>query len=190
MDNKTIGRLFMAGFAFLAAAGGVWAWGYYVGTAKHEGEVNLLRAQNVSYKEDLSLLREENKSLSIQVLTNSVPNKVALHENVVETENPPEAIGSAKPGDVNKGPHIDEISLNVGSYAALLNENLLITLVGVEFVSNPFRHVVTANIGTPGKENLTIKAVDPGYRVVYEGYEVRVLSSSTGHARFSAAEMP
>ena len=91
--------------------------------------------------------------------------------------------------DTHEEVAVERYSLNVGETANSLDGKILITLSGVEFVPNPFRHVVSGSVGVPGKENTSFESVDPGYRLVYEGYEVRVNSSRTSQATFSVMKL-
>ena len=82
-----------------------------------------------------------------------------------------------------------EVKLSRGDSAELFQGKLILTLVGISFEGDPLRHRVTATVSSPGGQSTHLNKVDPGESIAYEGYEVRVLSSSTNVARFSIRKL-
>lgn len=71
--------------------------------------------------------------------------------------------------------------LSEGQTAQPFDGEVLVTLHGIKFEGDPLRHRVYGSVGKTGRSNKDFggSGVDPGFSIVYEGFEIRILSVDT-----------
>jgi len=71
------------------------------------------------------------------------------------------------------------LSLEAGQTSSPFNDDLYISLESITYIGSPPTHVATLTLGHSGKQNLRIENVAVGSVTDYEGYEIRVMTTST-----------
>ncbi|WP_339539757.1 hypothetical protein [Pseudomonas sp. RA_15y_Pfl2_54] len=71
------------------------------------------------------------------------------------------------------------LSLETGQTAAPFHDGLYISLESITYIGSPPIHVATLTLGYSGKQSLRIENAAVGSVTDYEGYEIRIMSTST-----------
>ncbi|WP_395026077.1 hypothetical protein [Comamonas odontotermitis] len=158
------------------------AYGHSNGKDTNDGLVNYLREKNQEFEKTEVQLRSEVSSLKLEL--QGAKSAAAAY--------PMAAPGSAS-SDLATKPspsiNVQRVTLKTGETAQLFGGKIAISLVGIKFEGDPLRHKVIGVIGSLGKQNKPMDSVDVGFAVVFEGHEVRLISSDTFTATFLVTHM-
>jgi len=108
---------------------------------------------------------------------------------------PPKAEGSNNEAKAKSEPEINdlelykEIAISSENSVRLFNGELIISVAGIKFQGSPLRDTVYGTIGGLGHENIELKGESPGFVTNFNGFEVRVLSTSTFSAKFGITKI-
>ncbi|WP_460110928.1 hypothetical protein [Pseudomonas sp. S3_H04] len=83
--------------------------------------------------------------------------------------------------DVLKGNEKEGISasLEAGQTKKLFDDGLYVSLVGITYIPSPPSYAATIVAGSPGKKVLRLDNAEVGTVASYEGYEIRLVATST-----------
>lgn len=71
------------------------------------------------------------------------------------------------------------LSLETGQTKSPFDDGLYISLESITYIGSPPTHVATLTLGHSGKQNLRIENAAVGSVTNYEGYEIRIMTTST-----------
>lgn len=175
------------GIGLIAAVATILGVGYAMGKDHNEALVSFLREKNQAFESTERNLRNEVESLKLDLKaardgTSSAKNVLAPARAQAEASSTG-ALASAPDAKVEyKNPFT--LTLTRGNTAQVFDEKLFITLQGLSFEGSPLRHRVFAIVGKSGKPNKELAGVDPGFALIYEGFEIRVIETDTFFAKF------
>ncbi len=147
--------------------------GFTIASGQWEANVNLLERSNNNLQIKLDKSVEQITNLKIQLSR-------ALFENT-GTSFEPMGYQSA-PKDKQGSPI--EVTVSEADTASLFDNKLFITVVTTNYSGSPPRYSVIGKIAASSKDTIEIESQEPGYSVVYEDYEIRILSAGTLSATF------
>lgn len=163
--------------AVLAAAVTILGIGHTVGQGHANGLIAYLKEVNSQQKSEIELLNSEVAKLEREVA--SKPNLT-----------PPKALGPSDEAKAETETEIDdseiykEIEISSENSARLFNGDLVISVSGIKYQGSPLRDTVYGTIGGLGYENIKLSGESPGFAANFNGFEVRVLATSTFSAKF------
>lgn len=181
----------LAAFALLATLIGI---AYGVGKDTNEGAIKILSLEKENLEKTQTVLRAENVSLRLQ-LENARPQ---LPPGSTSGESSPN-VNTGGPytggaGSPSKNPlggsgsNYVELTLRSGSTEIAFDRAVIASLIGTTFEGSPLRHKVTMTIGINGKDSKSFEKVDVGFTTVFNGYQIRILSSGTDIATLSVSK--
>ncbi len=71
------------------------------------------------------------------------------------------------------------LALQTGQTKSPFDDGLYISLESITYIGSPPSHVATLTLGHSGKQNLRIENAAVGSVTIYEGYEIRIMTTST-----------
>jgi hypothetical protein len=153
--------------------------GYSLGKDTNDGLLNFLREKNQTSEKTESLLRAELSSAQLEL------------QKVKSLQTPPlqPSQSESSSSSPSEKKYSERFEILAGTTATAFGGDISISLVGINFGGNPLRHMATASIGAPGQKSKVLDQVDVGTSVIYNGFEIRVISTGTFGAIFLVARL-
>jgi hypothetical protein len=187
IENNQKNRLW--DIVVLAAAVTILGIGYSVGQGHANGLIAYLKEVNSQQKSEIETLNSEVAKLEREIAFKPV--EMTSNSNFT----PPEAEDSNKEDKTKNEPELNdrgiyqEIGISSENSERLFNGELIISVAGIKFQGSPLRDTVYGTIGGLGHENVELKGESPGFVTTFNGFEVRVLSTSTFSAKFGITKI-
>lgn len=170
------------GLTLIATIATILGVGYAIGKDHNEALVDFLREKNQAFESSEKTLRAEVENLKVELKSARI-STINLDADIYgKTVAEATANGTL---NVNPKPYSTPVTVPSERTVSLFDDQLLITVQGIRFEGSPLRHRVYATIGKPGKPNKELNGVDPGFVIVYEGFEVRIVETDTFYAKFA-----
>ena len=176
---STLKEQLVVGSTIVGAVIACIAIGYSIGKDTNDGLVNFLREKSQIAEKTETQLRGEISSLKLELQSSkemaTTSLNLPLSGKASSIASATGVLASKPTSEINA----ESVEIRTGETARIFNGKISISLVGITFEGDPLRHRASLTIGAPGKPNKTIEKVDVGFAILYEGYEIRVLSSDT-----------
>ncbi|MGO3740461.1 MAG: hypothetical protein ACTJGG_13460 [Marinomonas foliarum] len=173
----------------LAAAVTILGIGYSVGQGHANGLIAYLKEVNSQQKSEIETLNSEVAKLEREVALK--PIEIASKSNFTSSK-AEAANNEAKAkieSEINDLEFYQEIGITSENSVRLFNGELIISVAGIKYQGAPLRDTVYGTIGGLGHENIELKGESPGFVTNFNGFEVRILSTSTFSAKFGVTKI-
>ncbi|QXH48127.1 hypothetical protein KSS93_09530 [Pseudomonas xanthosomatis] len=173
--NGTFDKLKSAGLSMLLLIGAGFTFlqihdsGYNKGKSETQTLVDTYKLRQEDAETATKVAQQEITSLKLEL-------QRAVEKNTPREKTVPN-IAFIEKTLVEKSTRGISLSLSAGKTASPFDDGLYISLERIDYL--PPIHVATLTLGYPGKNNLRVEDLAVGSITKYEGYEIRVMATST-----------
>lgn len=181
----------ISSLAIVATIGGIWMWGYSVGSGNNTALVDLVKEDRDKLRSQVTQLLKEAESLKIQLSANINNSKNTVIDSPI-LSNEPDIDSDKKDSSSDKKDNIlrfEERTIQTQKTEPFFDGHLEITLIATDFSGSPLRHKVFANVLIPGSEPFEIRDADPGSAFIVGDFQIVIVNTGGLSATFKVFKM-
>lgn len=174
----------ISGLAIVATIGGIWMWGYSVGSGNNTALVDLVKEDRDKLRSQVTELLKEAESLKIQLSANINNSQNTVINSSILSNEP--VVDSDKKDNTLR---FEERTIQTQNTEPFFDGHLEITLIATDFSGSPLRHKVFANVLIPGSEPFEIRDADPGSAFIVGDFQIVIVNTGGLSATFKVFKM-